>query len=271
MGKFDGLLLASDYDGTLRGTTQQVLETDKAAIRYFQDEGGIFLVATGRSYNSFVALAEELPLRSPTLLSNGAVLQQMDTGEVLWQHDLPSSAVADIPYLSAMFPQIAAELYHNEQVCCLNPNEESERWQRIQPELQYTIGTASDFPTPWLKVLFRGAFEPLRSLREYVLSHWEDRYACIFSYPTLLELTGRNVHKGAAVAQYAQAHEIAKERIFCVGDNDNDLPLLRAAQVAFAPEGSPAARWDLPHLKIVRDADHGCVANVVEWLETHIC
>ena len=39
MGIFDGVLLASDYDGTLRGTTLQVLDRDKEAIRFFEDQG----------------------------------------------------------------------------------------------------------------------------------------------------------------------------------------------------------------------------------------
>ena len=39
MGIFDGVLLASDYDGTLRGSTLRVLDRDKEAIRFFEDQG----------------------------------------------------------------------------------------------------------------------------------------------------------------------------------------------------------------------------------------
>ena len=42
-----------------------------------------------------------------------------------------------------------------------------------------------------------------------------------------------------------------------MGDNDNDLPMLRTAKIGFAPPGSVAAGRD-KGLEIVRDADHGC-------------
>ena len=59
---------------------------------------------------------------------------------------------------------------------------------------------------------------------------------------------------------------ISPEHIYCVGDNDNDLPMLRVAKIGFVPEGSVAAGRD-ERLQLVRDADHGCVENVIRLLE----
>ena len=59
---------------------------------------------------------------------------------------------------------------------------------------------------------------------------------------------------------------ISPEHVYCVGDNDNDLPMLRMAKIGFAPAGSVAAGRD-EKLEIVRDADHGCVENVIEILK----
>ena len=49
MGKFDGLLLASDFDDTLYGLDLRIPERNLEAIRYFTGEGGRFAVATGRA------------------------------------------------------------------------------------------------------------------------------------------------------------------------------------------------------------------------------
>ena len=46
MGKFDGVLLVSDFDDTLYGTDLTVSRENVEAIAYFTAEGGRFTVAT---------------------------------------------------------------------------------------------------------------------------------------------------------------------------------------------------------------------------------
>ena len=50
MGKFDGVLFFSDYDDTLYNYRLAVSPENRAAIRYFQENGGRFSVATGRAW-----------------------------------------------------------------------------------------------------------------------------------------------------------------------------------------------------------------------------
>ena len=49
MGRFDGILLCSDYDGTLAGPDGKVSPENAQAIRYFTENGGLFTQATSRS------------------------------------------------------------------------------------------------------------------------------------------------------------------------------------------------------------------------------
>ena len=66
MGKFDGVLLLSDFDNTLVYTEDALLSggrlpplnsANREAIHYFMAEGGIFSVATGRALPSFAPIA----------------------------------------------------------------------------------------------------------------------------------------------------------------------------------------------------------------------
>ena len=70
MGRFDGVLLASDFDNTLVYTEDVLLSggvlpplsrENREAIEYFMAEGGIFSVATGRALPSFAPIAPTLP------------------------------------------------------------------------------------------------------------------------------------------------------------------------------------------------------------------
>lgn len=266
LGIFDGVLLACDYDGTLCGVGSTVLPRDLAAIRRFQREGGKFLVATGRGFSTFVQQAKQLPLNYPTLISNGATFCEMDSGRILFQHDLPDRAAEDMQVMAQEFPGVAMEAYHGEEVYCYRPNRYT-HWHMELVKSTYTESPLEDMPTPWLKVLLEGEREELAQLRDAVLERWSDFYECIFSNENLLELTGKNVHKGAGVLEAAQMLGVAPEHIYCVGDNDNDMPMLRAAKIGFAPAGSVAAGRNYPGVRVVRGCDDGCVESVIEILQ----
>ena len=102
MGKFDGVLLASDYDDTLYDKKFSISPENRAAVDYFLREGGIFTVSTGRSLKNFSIQMEleRLPVNAPVILANGAAIHDFSAGETLWQRTLP--------------PEIAG---HLEQVC----------------------------------------------------------------------------------------------------------------------------------------------------------
>ena len=48
MGKFDGILICTDLDGTLYRNDKTISKENKEAIEYFKREGGWFTFITGR-------------------------------------------------------------------------------------------------------------------------------------------------------------------------------------------------------------------------------
>lgn len=265
MGIFDGVLLASDYDATLRGKTLKVLPRDIKALEYFQAQGGTFVLTTGRCWSAFVQQARELPLQSPTLLSNGASFCHMDTGELIFNRNLPDRVREDMAALAEEFPDVAFETYHGEEVYCQQPNAFT-AWHMSLVKASYTECPLTEMPLPWLKVLLEGERDQLEEMRQTVVERWGEHYECIFSNEHLLELTAKNVHKGTGVHSAADWLGISPEHIYCVGDNDNDLPMLTMAKIGFAPAASAVAAKGLPEIRIVRDCESGCVEHVIEIL-----
>ena len=53
MGKFDGVLLVSDFDDTLYGANRRIPPRNLEALHYFVSQGGRFTVATGRAHRTF--------------------------------------------------------------------------------------------------------------------------------------------------------------------------------------------------------------------------
>ena len=66
--------------------------------------------------------------------------------------------------------------------------------------------------------------------------------------------------------QIASDCMVAPNKIYAVGDSDNDLSMLQNAAIAFVPEN--AAPDILQYAAIqVRDNDHDAVAHVIEYLD----
>ena len=73
MGKFDGILLCSDFDMTL-AQNEIISPENAAAIRYFTENGGKFTIVSGR-HPGFLCIIGELltlqyPLTYPHLLAS---------------------------------------------------------------------------------------------------------------------------------------------------------------------------------------------------------
>ena len=111
MGKFDGVLLVSDYDDTLYNHKLEVSEENRAAIESFIAQGGTFTVATGRAKATFQPqiARERLTLNAPVVLSNGSAIYDFSADKLLYQSYLPMEAAEDMTQVCQAFPDLAFE------------------------------------------------------------------------------------------------------------------------------------------------------------------
>ena len=65
MGKFDGVLLVSDYDDTFLGTNHAVSPRNYEALNYYLAQGGLFTIATGRAHRTFAPHVHLAPVNAP--------------------------------------------------------------------------------------------------------------------------------------------------------------------------------------------------------------
>ena len=122
MGKFDGLLLASDFDDTLYGLDLRIPERNLEALRYFIGEGGRFSISTGRAHRTFAPFAHLVPMNAPAVLSNGAAIYDFQADRAQEQTRLPDSAPRDLAAMMEQFPSLSLEVYHGEDIYVCNPN-----------------------------------------------------------------------------------------------------------------------------------------------------
>ena len=277
MGRFDGVLLASDFDNTLIYTEEALIrgqpipplpERNRQALAYFMGEGGRFAVSTGRALAAFEKYAPAVPMNAPAVICNGAALYDFAKGEYLASALLDEDARRRGQLVLDRFPEAAVEAYHIDNVIhAVHPNEITRHHEHLTKVGVTEAPSLLDVPLPLGKLLFEADHETLLKIRDFLTDRgWGGDYELIFSGQSLLEMTAKGANKGGMVRRLAELLGIPREHVYCVGDEANDLPMLQWAAEGFAPANCiPAVRDS--GATLVSHALDGALADVVELLE----
>lgn len=267
MGKFDGVLFMSDYDDTFLGQDEVVPQANITAVKYFIENGGHFAISTGRAHRTFHQFAPQIPMNAPCVLSNGSTIYDFETDKLILQTYLSDTAREDFKKISSQFPDLGIETYYNEQIYAYNPNDVTYAHMK-KVNASFTLATLDEMPFPWTKGVLEHEHDYLCRVRDFVLSEFGGKYEAIFSNPYLLEITDAGSHKGGMVEKVAQMLGVKGEDIYCVGDNENDIPMLKISAQGFAPENCAPAVRALAGIKVLSHCNKGVIADVISYLDT---
>lgn len=224
MRKFNGLLLVSDFDNTLVYTEEAlqkcvdmppVSDENRAAIEYFMANGGIFSVATGRAKPAFETVVDGIPMNGPTVLFNGAAIYDFPQKKYLVTAFLPDSVRQHVTEVVTALPQVAVELYHDDNtIHALNANDVTRRHMHITHAPSIEVDTMDDVPSPISKALFSTEEAHLPALLDFLASRpWYHDYEVVPSAVTLVELTAKGANKGGMVRRLADLLDVARENV----------------------------------------------------------
>jgi len=263
MGKFTGILLASDMDDTYltRGTT--VGRGNVQAIEAFMAEGGLFTVATGRSLQGFATIEPLTVYNTPCVLFNGSYVYDYKTKQILRETPLTGSYRRDCQAITDAFGGQSIEIHTLDTTYVHRPNEINEKhFQALQINAMETK-SLDDIPNPWLKALFADEHETLIVIQQHVRQHYNDKYDCIFSHKYLLELQDKQASKGCQVAWLAE--HLNAHTVYTAGDGENDLSMAERFPF-FAPSNATQAAKNAA-TKIFCDVEEGAITEIIAHIE----
>ena len=277
MGRFDGVLLTSDFDNTLiytedalrtGGAVPPLSEENRAALEYFMAEGGKFAIATGRALAAFMKYADQVPMNAPAVVCNGAALYDFSAEEYLETAMMEGEVRERGQAVLDAFPQVAVEAYHVDNVIhAVHPNEITRHHEHLTKVAVVEEESLLNVPLPLGKLLFEADRSVLEEVSAFLAEQgWAEDYELIFSGQSLMEMTEKGANKGGMVRRLAEHLSISMEHLYCVGDEANDTPMLTLAAQGFAPANCvPAVRNC--GATIVSDARSSALADVVEHLK----
>lgn len=277
MGKFDGVLLCSDFDNTivdtaavLRGEIDEILPGERtlAALRYFMEQGGSFTVVTGRALAAFINHAHEVPMNVPSILCNGAAIYDFKTGQYLETNYLNDAAKERVQVVLDRWSALAVEAYNDDiSIPTIQPNAVSRRHQHLAHSGVREYARLTDVPGELGKILLEGDHETLELARQYLTTQdWSGEYEVFFSGESLLEMTALGSNKGGMVRRLAARLGISMDHVYCAGDETNDISMLTIAAEGFAPANCVQAVRQCG-ATIVSDKNHDALADVIDILD----
>ncbi len=264
------VLLTVDFDRTLTAPDSTIPERNLTAIRYFIENGGTFTMNTGRSVNTYRDFLDVIPVNAPLLLMNGTAAYEPGKEPLLQEIDLDMWSV--ISQVAREFPEMNLEIQGLHAHYLINEKPEYVAfydgigWQHRSAKIGDDVG-------PFLKFALFGKprynavgtmFECTEEeLREFdraearILELWGDKVVTFRAAPRIIDVHAKGVSKIKAARDLQK--RLGKKILVCVGDAENDAPMLDGADYAFCPaDGVVADRYEN-----VCPCAQGAVADVI--------
>jgi len=256
-------LLAIDLDGTL--LTPQKLITPRTHKALFQaaEMGITIVIATGQTFQVLRQVCADLPLTAPQIIENGAIIADIQHGTVLHEQLVPAEYI--LPALDALRSLGLYRVYHTFQCVYVDSNTPRARyWYRppLSPPVEIA-DVASIYPRPCIKIVGVGEVETLRDKRRELERIFDGTLYVTQSSPDLVELLHPAVSKGNALRAIAADLGIAPAEIVAIGDNHNDIGMLRFAGLGVAMGHAHAEVKAAADYVTLSNAEQG-VAAVIE-------
>jgi len=240
-------LVAFDLDHTLVGDGLTISPRVKEAVAQALAQGVVVTLATGRGPTAAAKFATELDLHAPLICFQGALIYEHLAQRVLHEVRLESAAIPlivnlaeergwNLEFHSPGMIYLPRELKDSREYLRLLG---SAAWERVDNFL-------TDMPEPPYKFIISVRDPNERAALEAGLHAYFDqapaKVSIVASHPLLVEGLPYGINKAVGLEWVADYLKIPPADVMAVGDNDNDVEMLRWAGVGVAMgDGSPAA------------------------------
>lgn len=258
-------LIASDMDDTLLNSHHKISEENKIAIQKAIDAGIVFIIATGRLYKGAVPFARDLGLDIPMITYNGALVKGSMSGKVYYEHKMKLETAQKVLDYCKEHDYYVQFYSGNDEILVEKITDYSIAYQNIIGTPITGIGeefyNAKEAPFKMLLVVEGNEFEQRWQELEKEFAGLLDITS---SKTNFLELMEPGVNKWEAVKAVAATYGVKPEEILCVGDSNNDLPMIANAGIGVAVANAKEKVKTNAKYITARTNDEGAVAEVID-------
>ena len=239
-------LIALDLDGTLLNSNKELTERNLRSLERAAQAGIEIVPTTGRFFDGMPQAVRDLPFLHYAITINGAQVQDIRTGEVIYRAELPLVQAISIMESLDTLPVIY-DCYQDNWGWMTRSMQE--RAAEYAPDAHYLgmLRTLRE-PVDELKDFLRRKGKDVQkiqffakdlSIRDEVLRTYEARFPgtkVSSSVVNNVEINAAGANKGDAIRALAGHTGITMEQTMSFGDGINDLSMISACGVGVAME-----------------------------------
>ena len=236
--RFD--LMVLDVDGTLTGSDRQISEKTREAILKAQERGKTIAIASGRSIAGIRNIAAKISLEKfggYVIAYNGTTVLNCKTGECIFNQTVPQDMIQPV-YDAALELSVGIMAYNDGAKELIVANGVTSYVKADAEACQVSIRETDNFVKAIRgsinKIFVSGEPEHMKEVEQKMQERFGSQLNVFRSDPYYVELLPKYIDKGVAVDKLAKHLDIAKDKVICVGDSNNDLPMLRYAGLGVA-------------------------------------
>jgi Cof subfamily protein (haloacid dehalogenase superfamily) len=233
-------LLVCDLDGTLIDHTLLLDPELVGAFRRAGEAGLLISIATGRMPAATTRYRDELMIRAPVIYYNGALVRDTLSGDDLLSVTLPCGVLRHAYDVFGHSP-VHPLFYRDDRLYCLEQSLPVRAYCDEEGLRAEVIPDPSDFLSlgAFVKSLLIGHPEALPVVREELEGVVGAGAKLLRTRSNYLEVVPVGASKGSALARLAEHIGIPLARVIAVGDQENDLEMIRAAGMGVAMPNAP--------------------------------
>lgn len=265
-------LLCTDMDGTLLNDKKEISERNLKAITEAHEKGVKIIVCTGRMFVSADFYSDLLGVKTPVIASNGAYIREKDRNEIIYKgllgkenslkvlkvckkygiypnfHTYNTLFTEKIIYSSASYAKLNDLLPEGKKVTITLVEDWEEVFNKHEDEILKCTAVDKDG-----EKIYRAKEELSQQHTLEVVSSFENNF----------EAMSKGVSKGRAVEILAKYYNIPREEIICVGDNENDVSMIKFAGLGVAMDNGEECAKKAASYITTSNNDDG-VAEIIE-------
>ena len=265
MGKFDGFLILSDFDATFTSAkTGNIPRKNIDALKYFESEGGLFSICTGRTFLGFHKYSPEY-INAPVLLANGALCYDyMKKERVFFLGIREENGASAVKKIADEFPKASIELYPLNKSFVIHPSEKTAAHLDGQSIPWEETDDPYKVETPWQKIMIDATGFSME-LQKFCSENFDDPVV-IPTKGDFVEIIRKDMGKHVGAKALAEKLGCLPDRWCACGDGYNDVTMLESAPYSFCPaDGSDEAKKSAK--KTVCPSSEGTVFGAVQYLD----
>ncbi len=250
-------LLASDYDGTLR-YGQDVMKEDIEALREWKNGGNLFVIVTGRSYESIDAQIKKHQIPVDYVITNNGGMVFDKEGKILLSqyldYDVCIQILHHIKQYDLVVSYVVNDGIHRHRIV-LKPDVEDHRYPNLNPDL--TEAELLDMGHFAQIVLSMPSVEASLDIAKKINALY---YEKVVAYPNnfVVDIVPKDVSKASGMEFLSHFVEVDMKNIYTIGDGYNDIPL-----IGYGLNGSVMA-WADGDVKIHAKKEYNSICEMIK-------